>query len=144
MKTRLSQLMLALVFISLAGCRKGDDAIENNSLQGLWELRRGIGMITVDYPPGNGTTIRFNGNNYEYTVNGQVDKGEFEIVKDLSVQEATCLSIPQGEYTERIIYKSMSSDRKIFFKISGTRLTFVSGCFAYDAGSFSEYVKVGE
>ncbi len=118
--------------------------MEKGSLQGLWELRKAVGMIVTDYPPGNGTTIRFTGNNYEYTVNGQVDKGEFEIVKDLSVQEATCLSIPQGEFTERIIYKNMSSDRKIFLKISGNRLTFVSGCFAYDGGSFEEYEKLKE
>ena len=132
--------MSTLLFCG-AGCKKENLSI-SASLQGLWELTQGRGMITINYPPGNGHTIRFTGNQYEMSLNGQITKsGQYEIIKDGTVTDATCLIFSRGRYTDRIIYDNDVSAAKVFLEVSGNKLSFVSGCFAYDAGSFSDYTR---
>jgi hypothetical protein len=120
------------------GCKK--DSL--SSIQGVWELRQAKGMVLVNYPPGNGKKIKFDGNHYERSDNGQITQsGTFVIVTDGSVSESTCLKIDAGRYRKRIIYDNSTPNVKIFLEIEGNKLNFISGCFAYDAGSETEYAR---
>lgn len=130
-----------VLLLVIAGCKKENTAA-SDSIQGLWEIRRASGMMTTNYPPGNGKTIRFTNNVYEISSNGLVTQsGQYEIVQDSAAASETCLVIPAGQYTNRIVYDNNATPRKEFIQISGKKLTFLSGCFAYDAGSSIEYVR---
>lgn len=133
--------LLGIVFLSIS-CNKGNSN-PNISIEGVWELRKMKGQILVDYPPGNGNTIKFEGNRFEISINGTVtSSGTYKLVSDSTVSTETCLLIPKGEYKDIIIYDTRSSDRKIFVKVSGNKLSFITGCFAVDAGSETEYQKL--
>jgi hypothetical protein len=138
----MKQLLFLICCVCLfAGCKKGTNAI-SSSIQGLWELRHASGMFTTNYAPGNGNTIKFTDGRYETTTNGQPTKsGSYQVVQDLSVGAETCLVIGSGQYTNRIIYDNDLISRKVFVEISNNKLSFLSGCFAYDAGSFVEYER---
>jgi len=136
----ISLFLAGLLFMGI-GCRKDIKSI-SGSLQGIWELRRVSGMITTSYPSGNGNTIEFAGDHYVMSSNGQITKsGQYEVIRDLSAESETCLVITQGQYINRIIYDNNTADRKVFLEISGDKLTFLSGCFAIDAGSSTEYAR---
>lgn len=142
----MKQIVTGLCFfwiIFLSGSCKKNNTASNDSIQGLWELRKSRGQILVGYPPGNGNTIKFEANKFEITTNGTVtSSGTYKIEGDLTVSTETCLVIPKCEYENIIIYDTRSSDRKIFMKISGNKLSFITGCFAFDAGSETEYQKL--
>jgi hypothetical protein len=142
MKKGFLYLFLAGWVLLTAGCKKGNEGVENTSLQGLWELRSAYGQINTNYPPGNGNTLRFIGDIVETRFNSQLSTSKYTLVKDLSVESATCLVIKEGEFTNRIIYENMNADRKIFLQISGKKLSFLSGCFANDAGGEMNYEKI--
>jgi len=121
------------------GCKKDS----SSSIQGVWELRQAKGMVLVNYPPGNGKKIKFEGNHYEMSDNGQITQnGTFVIVLDGSAAESTCTGIPAGKYRRRIIYDNSTPNKKIFLEIGVNKLSFISGCFAYDAGSETEYARL--
>jgi len=132
---------LAVYLLFATGCKK-EDKIDSTSIQGLWELRQASGMYTINYAPGNGNTIKFTGNNYEISSNGQISaRGQFEIIQDPSAASETCLVIAPGQFTERIIYDHIFAGKKIFMQVSNNSLSFLSGCFAYDAGSSFKYER---
>jgi hypothetical protein len=140
MKYLIVSISLASLLLNIISCKKESNS-QFTALEGVWELRQKGGSLTTTYPPGNGNTIEFFGNHYEFISNGQVTKrGRFNIVRDLSAGNGTCLVIPVNQYTNRIIY-DYGVNKKIFFQISADKLTFLSGCFAIDAGSFQDYVK---
>ena len=127
---------LLLLFIA---CKK--DEKSSTLLEGVWELRQIRGNLTLSYEPGNGSLIKFTGNSYEITSNGQTrSSGIYEIVTDLTAETECGISIPSGYYTRRIIYDD-STDQKIFFEISGDKLTFLSGYIPTDGGGFTEYAR---
>jgi hypothetical protein len=139
-------LSLTILCISF-GCKK-DYGDANKSIIGKWELRQvSGGMIAgaTKYPPGNGSVLVFDGNNYEIHANGNITRtGQYNIVKvnDATVENNVCLVLPKGQFTTRIIYDNDTSSVKKFFQVKGNQLTFYSGCYAYDAGTNQIYEKV--
>src|SRR5688572_18322810 len=141
-----SILLGGLTLIQLA-CRK--DNINNNNLTltsiiGSWELNKERkGMIpTINYPPGNGNILKFTDFEFQIFANGQlVRSGQYRISKDSTVASETCLVIPTDQYRNRIIYDNNFFETKIFVQVSENKLTFISGCFAFDAGNYKEYLR---
>jgi len=139
-KSSLLFSLLALL-VCTSGCKK--ENINLKDIQGQWELRKAAGMFTINYPPGNGKTIRFTGSHFEMIDNGQVTKsGEFKIISDATVNKSTCLVLPAGQYKYRIIYNDNTNNGKTFLEITGNKLLFISGCFAVDAGSSADYERL--
>ena len=138
---------LFFLFIVFGSCNKKshDGSFEENSksIEGLWELRKTSSMLVSDYPPGNGRTIKFTGNKYEMRENGQITQsGDFSIIADSTASESTCLNIAAGQYAYRIMYGINISGRKVFLQLTGDTLTFISGCFAVDAGVALTYERL--
>jgi len=142
MKKILVSVCLGASLLLIFGCKKENNLI-SNSLQGLWELRQTSGMLTTIYPHGNGHTIKFSGNSFEISSNGQTTQsGQYEIKRDLTAGSETCLVIPAGQYTNRIVYhNNTTNQKKIFLQILDNKLILLSGCFAIDAGSSNEYAR---
>lgn len=141
---KLLLLFFAAILLVITSCKKENknDGESLTGLEGVWELRNSKSMLISTYPPGNGHLISFQGNNYEMKDNGQVTKsGEFRIIEDLTAGEATCLNIPEGKFTNRIVYDNSMNATKIFYELSGNKLTIISGCFAFDAGVSLEYER---
>jgi len=137
---RLPLLFFLIILLGNSSCKKNNNSSEG--LEGVWELRNAVSMLSSTYPPGNGRIISFTGNKYEMKENGQVIRsGEFKVEEDLTASESTCLNIATGKYTNRIIYDNNATATKTFFEISENKLTIVSGCFAVDAGSSLEYER---
>jgi len=129
-----------LLFIN-TGCKKYSEE-SNTSIQGTWELRMVSGSFQINYPTGNGRTLSFSGDRYEMRENGQITRsGQYEIISDNTASSSTCLNIPSNQYSQRIVYDNNTTATKVFFELSGNKLTTVSGCFALDAGSLSEYER---
>jgi len=134
-------LLVCLLTITIS-CKK--EAINTEKgIEGVWDLRKTSGSwTTLTYPPGTGNDISFTGTHYEIRENGQVtESGEYEIVADSTVVETTCLNIEAGTYTQRISFRNARYPQKIFFELSGNKLTLLSGCFALDGGSRREYER---
>ena len=132
---------LVLIITSCKKETKRDNG--GDSIHGVWELRKiKGGWSNNTYQPGNGNSISFIGNKYEIKQNGQVTQsGEFILVTDFTVSEATCLNIAAGQYTDRIIFDNTNNTTKVFFELSDNELILLSGCFAYDAGSYRHYER---
>lgn len=145
MKSRLALFITVAAFAFLsAGCKK-DKAAAYLSIEGTWELRQASGMITINYPPGNGNKLKFSATGYEAYENGQpVKSGGYTIVEDSTVVANTCLNLPQGSFTMRIIYDNQPTAEKTFFELEANKLSFISGCYAYDAGHSLVYEKVAD
>lgn len=141
-KNVLYVLMAAIVILGTA-CKK--DKAAGFSIAGKWELRQVSGMITTDYPPGNGNILQFSASGYQKYQNGQaIQDGRYTIADDNTAVASTCLSLPEGHFTKRIIYDNQQTGEKIFVDREGSKLTFISGCYAYDAGHTSVYEWTGE
>lgn len=133
----------------LTGSCKKNNAKENTdttiSIIGSWELRQtsaAMNPAITNYPAGNGNILKFTTSAYETYSNGQLVKaGNYLIIKDTTVAENICLEFPAGQYTNRIVYDNNYNNTKIFVQISKNQLTFISGCYAYDAGHTSQYER---
>jgi len=142
-KVALPKIALLLIASAalLAACRKRGES--SNILSGSWELRQAFGSFVNNYPAGNGHLLLFAANSYSFYAGGQLQKaGTYTVVPDGTATENVCLVLPAGEYTSRIRYDNNDSIPKQFFQINNDSLTIVSGCFAYDAGVESIYVRV--
>jgi len=141
MMKRYSLLLFLVILLVNTSCKKesNDSSV---GLEGVWELRSARSMISSDYLPGNGHIISFTRNKYERIDNGTItNSGEFQVIEDLTASESTCLNIPAGKYTSRIVFDNNMTTTKTFYEISGNKLTIVSGCFAVDAGVSLEYER---
>ena len=141
---KLSLLFFTVILLVNTGCKKENKNDNENSagLEGVWELRSSRSMLISTYPPGNGHLISFKGNKYEIRDNGQLTRsGEFRVIEDLTVVESTCLNIPDGKYTNRIVYDNNMNATRTFYDLSDNKLTIISGCFAVDARSSLEYER---
>src|SRR5688572_7976117 len=117
-----SIFLVSLTLIQLA-CRKHN--INNNNLPlisiiGSWELNKEqLGMLPVNYPPGNGNILKFTDSELQIFANGQLLKsGQYKIIGDNSVTTEVCLVIPTDQYRNRIIYDNNYFDTKIFLQVS--------------------------
>jgi hypothetical protein len=123
------------------GCRKNTDK-NTASFTGTWELREKSGMFSTTYPPGNGTLLKFSTSTYEiYTNNQLTQSGTYILLPDNTVKVSVCLEFAEGEFTNRIVYDQQQNIAKTFINIVNNRLTFMSGCYAYDAGHSEVYEK---
>ena len=71
-----------------------------------------------------------------------VKKGSYTLISDTTFEENVCLVVPAGEYTTRIIYDGKYDSTKEFIQVSDDKLTFHSGCYAFDAGQYSEFERL--
>ncbi|HMG68618.1 MAG TPA: hypothetical protein VK588_13060, partial [Chitinophagaceae bacterium] len=132
---------MASILIVGFSCKK-ENTSNSLTIQGVWEERVASGSFTTTFPPGNDHIITFTTDHYEISSGGQVTKsGSFQVLRDPSAATETCLDIQQGQYVNRIIYDGNTSAKKIFLEISNDKLTFLSGCFAYDGGTSEEYAR---
>jgi hypothetical protein len=145
---RLSISYLILLFILPLfnwGCKKSTDR-SSDSIIGFWELRETSAAMTPNidkYAVGNGNILDFTGTNYKiYKPGSAIKSGQFTVVQDTTVSTSVCLVFPNEEYINRIIYDSNYAATKIFYQVEGGRLTFISGCYAYDAGHREVYERV--
>jgi len=147
---KLVKVVFAVAFtfmlMSMA-CNKNDNKKlkTNASLIGTWELRESSAAMnpTVSkFPVGNGNLVIFTDNTYEFRRDGQIVKsGKYKVVADSSVEQNVCLIFQKGEYAQRVSFDG-NVEPKRFFQIFGNKLSFVSGCYAVDAGHKEEYEKV--
>lgn len=137
------------LLIFIAGCKK--DGAEKNGdirslLTGTWELRQTSGGMMpgiANHLPGNGNILKFTDTDYKVYAKGQqVKKGHYTIVADSTIEQSVCLVFPSGQFSNRIVYDGNQGENKMFLQIINNRLTFISGCYAYDAGSSTEYDRL--
>ena len=142
------KLFVAIALVIAGACNKDQAKKSDNnqdSIVGDWELRKTSGGMMPGeqvYPSGNGDILKFEDGRYERYINGALIKsGEYEIVSDNTVSQSVCLVMPDGQFTNRIIYDNDTVSEKVFIQISNNRLTFISGCYALDGGHSSEYER---
>ncbi|HEY9364328.1 MAG TPA: hypothetical protein VIQ00_13765 [Chitinophagaceae bacterium] len=145
MKQVMHLACLAVFIIFFVSCKKQKAQNTSTSIIGSWELRQtsaAMNPVVNNYSEGNGNIIKFSETNYEMYENGQLKKsGPYSVLEDTTVEETVCLVFPDGQFTNRIIYDNDYNASKIFLEISGNKLSFVSGCYAVDAGHRSEYER---
>lgn len=155
MKNLFFSLIVCILAISLPACQKDDPPVEpeaqpvtapvSTDINGNWELRSTYVSWTGqhNYTPGNGTRFSFNNGRYEYFEKGQfVRKGFYTIEGDTTVVQNVCLVLKPGAYPNRIIYDSGYTKPKSFFEIKDGQLSFISGCYAVDAGHSETYAPI--
>ena len=145
MKRFLSPIVFVTLITFLISCRK-DDTETSTAIIGDWELLSvQAGMVpTKNYPAGNGNILKYTNSDYQSFSNGQLVKsGTYTIASDPSVESETCLTLPDNEFKNRITYDNNDyNPSKIFLQIKNDTLTFLSGCFAVDAGARKKYVRM--
>ncbi|MEJ7823103.1 MAG: hypothetical protein WKF85_12325 [Chitinophagaceae bacterium] len=147
MKNFIVAICIGAIIIFFESCKndipKSD--INNSSIISTWELRRTQGGMSPvkDYPPGNGTILKFSDSSYERYENGSLIKsGYYKLIRDTSVGMEVGLVIPSGQFTNKIVYDSDSASRKTFIEVSINKLTFLSGFFPSDGGSDVSYERI--
>lgn len=146
MLTRTILLGLSTLLL-FSACTKDDSGNDSNvistSLTGTWEMRQVFGMAGIkNYAAGNGNVLRFTDTSYElYTDNKFTRKGRYTTTPDTTVTANVCLNLLSGQFAKRIMYDGNTMADKIFFQIDNNQLSFVSGCFAIDAGSKQVYQR---
>ena len=147
---KLVRLALIVVFTSFLlsiSCNKNENKKSKSEamLVGTWELREtsaAMNPTVSKFPAGNGNLLIFTDNSYEFRRDGQIVKsGKYKVVADSSVEQNVCLIFQKGEYAQRVSFDG-NVEPKRFFQIFGNKLSFVSGCYAVDAGHKEEYEKV--
>jgi hypothetical protein len=107
--------LLVLVVIAASGCEKNNTEL---LLSGNWELRSSINGLTgaaTDYPPGNGSILKFSKNTYQIFSAGQLVKsGSYAIIKEINP-----LTKAEGH---RLIYDNDVNAVKTFAEITEGRL----------------------
>jgi hypothetical protein len=131
-----------LLFVS--SCKKNEANATSNptSIVGSWEIRSAQnGMTpTIPYSSGNDSILKFTATTWlRYSKGSLVKSGTYTIVNDSSFN---ALVVPAGQFTHRIIYDGDTTSHKQFFQITGKTLSIVSGVFALDYGSYTEYELV--
>lgn len=132
MKRTLQLSLCLFLLITALSCKK--KSAESN-LNGTWELRGLIGSQTVnsepDLRPGNGTLLKFNGQNFEKYATGKlIETGTFTLQP-----ENTTVNNTTANYS--IL---MSTHAKQYLYLSGKTLIVFDGVVAAD-GTQSTYVK---
>lgn len=145
MKVFIYFICLTFTIFILDGCKKDNNLNTiSSALIGSWELQQVQAGMTpiIDYPSGNGSIYQFTDTTYSTFANGVlIKKGHYNITMDTTVSSEVGLVISSGQYTNRIIFDNDTLSKKIFFQISASKLSFLSGYFPIDGGSFSSYEK---
>jgi hypothetical protein len=126
MKLLYTTVFFALVIFS-AGCNKSAEPVSQD-ISGTWELRKIEANLTIDYPPGNGTMLKFTKDTYEFYENGGVaSSGNYVLVYDDSVTAITGMPVSPGTFKNRIEYINSQALNKIFIEVSGNTLVLLTG-----------------
>lgn len=136
--------IVILLITTLFACKKNKDADASTELTGTWELSATqASMVPVtNYADGNGNLLVISATTYAYYANGQVVKqGTYATVEDATAEQNTCLAISEDTFNHRMVLDG-DETRKVFFNIADGRLTFISGCFALDAGVKTVYRRI--
>jgi hypothetical protein len=147
MKKVYSILLTGSIICILFACKKNNNKSDNNSLIGYWELAETSGgmMPARQHGPGNGNVIELTASTYKHYRNGLlVQSGSYFTVPDNSVEKNVCLVIEDDRYTRRIIFDTAQA--KQFYDVhgDGDKLSFISGCYAIDAGHQEEYRRINK
>lgn len=121
------------------------DTANTNLITGTWELRLAQhGMIpAINHPSGNGNIIKFSVSGYEKYTNGNLLKsGQYDLIVDNSVETEVGLVISSGQFTRRIIFDRDLTAPKTFIEVANNKMTFLSGFFTLDGGSYVLYEKI--
>ena len=145
----LSALLFVAIMMVFTACNKDvADSATSTSIVGTWELRQtSAAMLPTpfNYPVGNGTVLKFTDTTYEsYDKGTFVKSGNYTIVKDSTFEENICMLPEPGMFSHRIIYDGNSTTTKRFIQVIGNKLIFMSGCYAVDAGTYTQYEKISE
>jgi hypothetical protein len=136
---------MAASLILFSSCKKNNansTSANATSIVGSWEIRSAQnGMTpTITYSSGNDSILKFTATTWlRYSKGSLVKSGTYTIVVDSSFN---ALVVPAGQFTHRIIYDGDTTSNKKFFQITGKTLSIVSGVFALDYGSYTEYELV--
>lgn len=142
MRCMAMRVLFFLMAMFLLSCKK-DNSSSSTSVVGEWELLRVVGSRPlITYPSGNGNVLKFTNTNYQAFESGQLTKsGTYSIIEDGSVEASVCLVVPQDKYRQRLIFDNDYGAPKKFIQITNDTLSVLSGCFAIDGGSNTEYVR---
>lgn len=137
---RVKYLILLLFVFAISSCKKQTIP---PSLEGTWELRYysgGMSRPTI-LPANNGNLLGFSGNTYTLIKNNQtIKKNSYSIISDAGAENETCSALPANEFKNRIEFHD-STISKIYFQVTADTLIFLSGCAAYDANTYSKYIR---
>ncbi len=132
-------LKLALIFIMITSVSCDKEERLQSKLEGTWELRHIEGGYRpvnspVDYAPGNGNILEFDGNKFQQLsgTNAAIN-GTYIIIKEEAEVNGEKLS-------HKIDFQSDQNLIDPFFKISGGKLSLYYGHIAAD-GYVSTYIK---
>ena len=143
-------LLLAIIFMAFAGCKKqgaSNEDGENGSLIGNWELYRTFGgmMPTTTYNPGNGNLLRFDSTTYQMIRGGQIVlQGTYQLKTDSLTDVNSCALLPPRSSAPNWIVADSSTGLRTFYEINGNTLTTTSGCIPADGGGSIYKRKAGE
>lgn len=115
-----------------------------SQLFGTWELREAQDGMTPNktYVVGNGDKYKFSETAYErYTDGSLVKTGTYRVVRDTTVQNTVGLTVPPGQFTNRIVFDNNPSDPQTFYQIEAGKLILLAGYFPTDGGSRRAYEK---
>jgi len=121
-------------------CKKSGHA--SSVIQGDWELRETQASIVpaTTFAAGNGNRLVFTATTYQSYASGLLKKsGEYVLVSDTTPE---CYAVGQQAPLTRIVYDNDYSGNAVYIKLSGNKLSFLSGCFAVDGGSMQTYEKL--
>jgi hypothetical protein len=80
---------------------------------------------------------------YEKYTNGSlIKRGHYILIKDASVGAEVGLVIPPGQFIGIIIFDDDFVSPKTFIEASNNKLTFLSGFFPIDGGSYVVYERI--
>jgi hypothetical protein len=144
---RTAQRILPIIFLisTLIACKKEKDTNTSTNIVGNWELAETSAAMTpvITYPTGHGDYLIITDSTYAYYGAGQLVKsGTYTIMDDATVEQNVCLVIPDDQFTRRIVFDNNTSTPKVFFDIRDEKLSFISDCYAIDAGHKTVYRQV--
>ncbi len=134
MRTTFLILILFNCLFFLDACKKDQGNHDlPKSLVGNWEVTKivdGAGNMT-NYNPGNGTTFKFDGNNFRNYNNGVFfEEGSYKIIKDTFHLT--------GQILDRLILNDRLDFERLFIKIENDQLTMT---YDFDHTGASIYRK---
>ncbi|MCX2738660.1 hypothetical protein [Pontibacter anaerobius] len=126
--------LLFLIFLTLTGCEKEDGCFNpEGELSGTWELKTTTNgwTGTIEHPAGNGNLIKFTGNTYERTRDGQKEVGKYKLEEGVSMLTNSPVTFIFFYQDEAELHQNDSL--RLYIETDGNTLTIAMD--AYDAGA---------
>ncbi len=141
--------LLAIIVTTLANCSKDKTEKEVNPvvyLPGIWELREASGQAGVfPFKKGNGHRLEFTKTDYRVIEADTLKQtGKYHLEVDNNAAVNVCTDFISEDFTHLLIYDGNPNDPKKYIRIVGNKLSYISGCFAFDSGHQLEYEKISD